>query len=413
MSCAYEDSIDKYDFLMGAVAGVFSGLLDVFFVGVPGDSILGSWTDKKTGELVMKFAKFQGYSPKGGEHDLQNAVQFLERTYKVNYDQAKSLDTDYMVDHMTMKNHHLKSIGHNPDLIGLCFSIMDQFQGKSSFMCNGKIIRIDSAYQLEGSNFVSKVYAGAGNWFGHIMSDIAGSSGAIGNGNRGSGIPIPFYQMFNMCNIGEFGQYRQPLSTIMVQVFEKGYDLRHGLAMAIPVIIGDLLTMLSWSLKRRFYHKWEWKSCIPSDNYKSYRRMQLVNKAAFCLVDGVDAYLRGGGNPVATILRMNLIAWLQLVKLILKEIFKTYGRSYSDIRADLELLNKALDEELGYLKSFDYQSWQEENDKVKEMNQRFKLESLEGIGDLAVEYCYSNNVKLKFNNIDEFKHSVINKKALW
>ena len=59
MSCTYEDSMDKYDFLMGAVAGIFSGLLDVFFVGVPGDSILGSWTDEKTGELVMKFAKFK------------------------------------------------------------------------------------------------------------------------------------------------------------------------------------------------------------------------------------------------------------------------------------------------------------------------------------------------------------------
>lgn len=408
-----DNGLDRYDFLMSAVVGVFSGLLDVFFVGKPGDGMLGKWTDTKTNNLVMKFAKLKGYTSNGGGNDQQNAMQFLERTYKVNYDQAKSIDTGYAVNHMTPKNHHLKSIGHNPDLIGLFFSILDQFQGKSSFLDNGKLIRIDSEFELEGGNFVAKVYAGAGNWFGHLMSDVAGSSGAAGAGNRGSGIPIPFYGLFNLCNFGEFGQYKQPFSTIMTQVFEQGYDLRHGAAMAIPVLINNLLTMLSWSFKRKFYHNWEWRNCIPSDDYKSYRHMQLVSNGAFCMVDGVDAYIRGKGNPIAIILHMNLIAWLQLLKLIFKEIVKMYGRSYADIAKDLEIVEQALVVELNTLKSFDYSAWQEENERVADFNRRFDLADDTEIGDLAMEYCFISGAKLKYQNFDEFKTLVQNKKALW
>jgi hypothetical protein len=400
-----EDRFDKYDLLMGAVAGIFSGLLDVFFVGTPGDSILGSWTDAKTNSIVMKFAQFKGFDNiKDDGKDMQRAIQYLEGLYPVNYDQDKSQNVGNVVRHLSASNHHVKSLGHCPDLIGLAVSIMDQFQGKSTFIddCSGKIIRINSGFELEGSNFISKVYAGAGNWFGHLMSDIAGSNGSAGRGNRGRGIPIPFYEMFEFCNFGEFGQYKQPLSTIMVQVFEKGYDLRFGVAMAIPPIIGDLLTMLSWSIKRRFYHEWDWRNCIPSDKYKSYRRIQLVNKGAFCLVDGADAAIRGHGDPIEIILRMNLIAWFQLVKLIIKELMITYGRSYEDLVKDLMVVDKALDEELVKLKSYDYVAWQEENEKVEELNKRLNLNDKLQIGNLATEYVFSSESELKYHNFDEF-----------
>lgn len=408
-----DDKVDKYDYLLGAFIGIFAGIMDVLFVGKPGDSMLGNWTDKKTNDIVMKYAQWKGYTPKNGEPNLQNAVQFLEKAYPVNYDHGKSIDTGNVISHMTPKNHHLKSLGHSPDLIGLGASILDQFQNKSTFIDNGKIIRINSEYELEGSNFVSKVYAGAGNWFGHLMSDVAGSNGAIGKGNRGSGIPIPFYNMFGLCNFGEFGQYRQPLSTIMVQVFEHGYDLRHGFAMAIPVLVGNVTTMLAWSLKRRFYHQWGWRECMPSDNYKSYRRMQLTQTTALCLVDGVDAYIRGKGNPVTVILHMNLIAWLQLVKLIIKEIMKTYGRSYADINKDLEMINTELDKELACLQAIDYQAWKLENEKMADLNRRMELADTATVGQLAFEYCFTSQVKVNYKDLNEFKALVKGKKALW
>ena len=40
-----------------------------------------------------------------------------------------------------------------------------------------------------------------------------------------------------------------------------------------------------------------------------------------CLVDGADAVIRGGGNAVLIFLRMNLIAWIRLIYLVLKELY--------------------------------------------------------------------------------------------
>ena len=59
---------------------------------------------------------------------------------------------------------------------------------------------------------------------------------------------------------------------------------------------------------------------------------------------------------------MNLLAWLRLVKLIIKELMLTYGRTYADVAHDIAVINQALDEELAYLRSIDYRAWQEENE---------------------------------------------------
>ena len=411
VSYVANDKLDKYDFLMSAVIGIFSGLMDVFFVGKPGDGMLTQWTDKKTEDLVIKFAEWQSGKSFTGENARQNAIQFLERNAKIPYDHATTAATGGMVQNLYTKNHHLKSLGHSPDLIGLAFSILDQFQNTSTFLDNGKIIRIDgTGTSLEGTNFVSKVFSGSTNWFMHLMSDVAGSSGAKG---RGSGLNIPFYEMFGFCDFGAFGQHRQTLATVMVQVFEKGYDLRHGIAMSIPVITSHLLVMMAWCFKRRFYHNWEWRSCIPSDDYKSYRRMQLINSGAFCLVDGVDAYIRGKGNPVAVVLHMNLMAWLRLVKLIIKEILLTYNKSYEDLHKEMIVINDLLESELAKLKSYDTVAWQEENEILRDFNKLIDGKDNKEIGDLALDYVFENGAKLNYSDFNEFSNLFTNNKALF
>ena len=78
---------------------------------------------------------------------------------------------------------------------------MDQFRGTATFIDNGQLITVTAESQLQGSTFVSKLFCGFTNWIGHLMSDIAGSSGASG---RGSGIPIPFYELLQTLNVGSF-----------------------------------------------------------------------------------------------------------------------------------------------------------------------------------------------------------------
>ena len=46
---------DKWDYIFAATSGVIAGLIDSFFVGMPGKSKLGNWTNSQADKLVEKF----------------------------------------------------------------------------------------------------------------------------------------------------------------------------------------------------------------------------------------------------------------------------------------------------------------------------------------------------------------------
>jgi len=74
-----------------------------------------------TDTAVQKFAKFCGWKgPKEGSDPVASAIGFLERNFKVNYDHQHGTAVGKRFD-MSTKNHHLKSLGHSPDLVGLFF----------------------------------------------------------------------------------------------------------------------------------------------------------------------------------------------------------------------------------------------------------------------------------------------------
>ena len=339
---------DKYDYLIAAFCGVATGLIDAFFVGMPHDSKLGDWTDDKVDGLVNKFAqsvwrtdKKNGLnSSKSVPEGIASAIGFLERRFKVNYDAryASDLNLGDSVFNMSAKNHHLKSLGHSPDLIGLFFSILDQFTGKSSFISDGRIIRVEpvgNEFELRGGNFISKLFSGFCNWLGHIMSDISGSSGTRGHSKngRGAGVPIPFFEMFQLCKFGSFnvnGEQKN-LAELSVKVFESGYDARHGATMVIPVVINEIMIRLLWAIKSHFYHERSWKESMPFGNKPELRHMLLVGHGSLCLVDGIDAGLRSGGNILTFSLHLNLVAWSRFAFAGLQEIRVIYNQNALDV----------------------------------------------------------------------------------
>jgi hypothetical protein len=331
---------DKYDYLIAGTCGVIGGLIDVFFVGMPGAGKLTNVADSAVDSAVEKFAGACGWvGAREGSDPTKSAISFLERNYKVNYDQATTFGTngtDGAVGNLSPKNHHLKSLGHSPDLIGLFFSILNQFTNTSSFISNGQIITIDTDnHELKGGNFIAKVFSGFVNWLGHLFSDMAGSSGASG---RGAGIPIPFYNLLLLFDVGDFGQHKQSFAKIATQVFEKGYDMRHGIAMAIPVLITELLTRLMWTCKQRFYHEKMWKECIPSASNPELRRMLLVAHGSLCLIDTGDAALKSGGDIVQFLLRTNIIGWARFGSLALKEVYAWHNTGHINAEAVDEYL---------------------------------------------------------------------------
>ena len=61
---------------------------------------------------------------------LEKVISYLEQSFPVNYDARYSsdlLDSEDITS-MSSKNHHLMSLAHSPDIIGLLFSIIDQLQ---------------------------------------------------------------------------------------------------------------------------------------------------------------------------------------------------------------------------------------------------------------------------------------------
>ncbi|UTN84505.1 hypothetical protein [Pseudomonas aeruginosa] len=322
---------DKFDYMIAGTCGLIGGLVDVLFVGLPGQGTLTHFTDDMTDKAVQTFASWNGWKgPREGKDPTASAIGFLERMYKVNYDHRHGGDVGGLFD-MSTRNHHIKSLAHSPDLVGLFFSILDQFTSTAHFVDGGRLISVDTdTFELQGSNLVAKLFCGFMNWLGHLFSDMAGSSGAQ---QRGSGIPIPFFALLQFINVGEFGKHRQTFAKIAVQVFEQGYDLRHGLAMAIPVLLSELLTRVTWVVKQRFYHQKDWSECIPSASNPELRRMLLVAHGTLCLVDGIDAAVRSGGDMIQFMLRSNIIAWVRFGTLALKELNAWYKEGKLDSSA--------------------------------------------------------------------------------
>ncbi len=370
------DKCDKYDYLVAVACGAIGGMIDIFLVGAPNDSVLGNWTDTQADNAVKGFAKISGWDPRETQKDnVASAIGYLERKFKINYDQRHSGDVGGLFN-MSAKNHHIMSLSHSPDIIGLFFSILNQFISTSSFIDNGQLITIKTdTFELQGSNLITKLFCGIANWFGHIMSDIAGSSGTRGDIGRGTGVGIPFYELFQFCKFGRFnvGKDKQDLATIAVRAFQEGYDFRFGLATAIPVVITDLSIRLVWSLRKHFHHERHIMECIPSKNHPDLRIMLLFGNGTLCVMDGIDAGVRSGGNFLVFFMRLNLIAWYRFVSIVLKEVFIRVG-ILDSLHKDIESYKRINNELILYLhelEKLDIEMFRKETDEYNNMTEIF------------------------------------------
>lgn len=316
---------DKIDYALAACSGVLCGLIDVFLIGKPGESPLGNITDKWFSDRTCDFAKLFGWD---GE-DSKSAIRFLENNFKVPYDQRGAGDAGREIFQLTPSNHHFKSLAHNPSLLGLFFSILDQFTNQSHFVSNGELISLsdaDDKFCLRGNNVVSKIFCAFLNWIGHIMSDMSGASGSV---SRGTGIPSPLWTWMNdvialKAKLGiSSNEFNKSFNDLALELFKQGYDTRFQTAQAIPVLINELLVRMIFCIRRmlRYYantpsteRTWSglWSASKPFSN-ASVDRMLTVAHGTFCLIDIGDAtarsFISGGGNfnPVEFFLRVNIV----------------------------------------------------------------------------------------------------------
>ena len=349
--------------LVAAVAcGALGGAIDILFVGAPNDGKpLEAWADKKVDGAVQRFARMTGWSPSSPEQDdVAHAIGFLEKSFKVNYDQRYGADAGHVFD-MNTRDHHFKSLAHSPDPVGLFFSLLNQFTSTASFASEGRLITIKTdvfhpedkglgkvGVELYGRNFESKVFCGFVNWIGHVMSDIAGSSVIERIPGYGMGVAAPFCELMQFCKFGEFdlGNDTGDLAELATQVFQEGYDARFALALGVPVLVTDLLIKLVWAINRHFKEKRPLTECLPTKAEDGLRTMLLVGTGTLCVMDGADALVRseGGANTVALALRVNYIAWLRLSMLVVREMGIRLG-----IKRDIEAMGTLNEEYASYL----------------------------------------------------------------
>lgn len=344
---------DRTDYLTAAFCGGIAGLVDVIFIGAPGESKLQTVGDQamdvfvqRAAQVFYKHDKREKGKPKKMPDTLEKSIGYLEQAFPVPYDARYANDlvvADEVLADMAPKNHHLKSLAHSPDPIGLVFSIIDQFgnsgAGSASFFENGKVIhavpkKTSGAFPyMEGKTFTGKLFCGFVNWLGHLISDAVGSSSTRadrpGKDGRGMGIPLPFYTLFQKFDSSK--NDHASIAEVMTQVFEQGVDARFGLTQSIPIVFQSLTINVFWMLRRKICFDLSWKECLPTNRHADFRVMQLVSNSVFCAVDGVDALLYGIGNgAVAGICRLNLIGWSRMTILGVKEVGIRIGVVFSD-----------------------------------------------------------------------------------
>lgn len=353
---------DKLDYILATSSGALCGIIDIFLVGKPGESPLGDITDKWFANRTMNFAKL--CHPNHKDFDsLESALRFLEKKFKVPYDQTGLGDAGKAVFNLNAKNHHFKSLAHNPSLLGLFFSILDQFTNSSHFITDGQLISLEKAdekWELRGNNIPSKLFCGFVNWIGHLFSDVSGSQSSARAGRRGMGIPTPLWTWTNdiiaikaALNL-PVTETDKSMNQLALDIFEKGYDTRFQTAQAIPVFVNEMLVRLIYSVRRLFKYFLEtkkeertlalmWKRCEPFSN-PTVKRMLTVAHGTFCLVDIGDAvgrsFVAGGGtfNAVEFVLRLNVVGVGRFSISLYGETKRAF--SYSSAKKEADFVSK-------------------------------------------------------------------------
>lgn len=376
---------DKYDYMIAAFCGAVCAIIDSFFVKMPSsikedNSALGKWTDKQADNFIEHLSKglwnkdskkrdeiinmFKEHKITREQRDnllkeagipynqniekapisLQQCIQYLEKKFGVNYDASSAayLESDGKLKGMRPLNHHIMSLGHLPSIIGMIFSILDQFTGKASFIDNGKLIRLVpienknsiDKFELRGNNFATKLICGFSNWLGHLCSDLVGSNTTRKEGStgRGTGLPLPLTEILQLCSfkVPDGNGDKMTISDLTIKVFENGYDVRFAAATAIPVVLNEFLIRLFWSLKSRFYHKRTWKESIPFGKHPELRRMLLVGHGVLCTIDLADAAIRSV-DMITFIMHLNVAAWTRITISGLQEVRALYKQNVIDI----------------------------------------------------------------------------------
>ena len=336
---SHVDKADKLDYAVAASSGVIAGLIDVFYVGELSLDRANAWGREQIEKVVMKVARIEGYT---GD-DLQGAIRMLEKLHP--------MAADGVAEKFGAGLHHYRDFSHHFSIGGLFFSILTQFTGLVVGTDKAGALLVEpvpeSHQQFIGKNFEEKIAFGAIEWFFHMVSDMAGSSGSL---NGGTGVPGPLLSFMKEISALPFFKdsesggtgFRQWLSkafngTLLAQRDEAGkiipgmrrrFDLRTEIGLlgeigrqSIPVVINQCIVRGFYFCRRLYREIRDLEICSVREldrialedvlpwGTPAMRRMVTVSSGVFVGVDLADAAVRAipRKNPVAFVLRVNFV----------------------------------------------------------------------------------------------------------
>lgn len=333
---------DGFDYVISACSGVLCGFIDSFFVGEFNFKDLKADSNKHINKFVEKYAKISGWN---GNGRLNSAVNYLEKKFPVEQDniwKATSISSTRL--------HHLEDLAHHPTPCGLFFAIIVSFfrcavfvdaNGQWHFelleMDKNKLVKLlipivlsgilrwlvyvaESKYfEKEGKELpkpISKLLKAiaytpaiieilkvAMNWFGHLVSDMAGSKQTAGGG---MGIPGLFLSLLKEISSLPYIKNTSLPKNISDWYSKDKIDMRAELGIAefvgkqaIPIILNECIVRTFYFVRHLIDEKqkaieWKkvnWKNIVPWAN-RTINRMLTIATSTFTAVDIADAAIR-------------------------------------------------------------------------------------------------------------------------
>lgn len=313
--------LDKYDYAFASFVGVLGGIVDILLVGTASTKTeqsgkLVQITDKAYGKAVQKYAKLNGWTgPKKDSDPTKSAIGFLERKFKVPYDARYAKDTENIIKDIAPQNHHLRSLSHSFGILGLVVGILDNLSGKATYYdLENNCIKHIPGTPINEQDQVRSIFDAVQKWFGHCMSDIAGSSGST---TRGTGLPTTLESILQRFQVGKVPISGKTANNIkyetigntITQMYEGGFDKRFATATAIPVLVCEALVRIYWFLKIHYYYGKPLKDSIPFGKDREMQRLLLITSFCFSTVDVTGAIIKGAAeqNPLTFLTSVNYV----------------------------------------------------------------------------------------------------------
>ncbi|MBQ4066719.1 MAG: hypothetical protein IJD22_03635 [Clostridia bacterium] len=339
---------DGLDYTVAVASGLITGAIDSFFGeqikeitdGFINKGLIKTAKDKKIKEEIHKAEEAARKKGKELTDDARNSIRrsVTEKfTVSDNKSEKSVLSTairyfetrnesptdnlwNYKGTSITPKSHHLDDLTHHASLIGLVASIVTQFTRKADYFdASGKHqgipITIDEKNdELFGKTVPSKIVCGTVNWFWHLASDVAGTSGKTAGG--GMGVPGPLLSLIKgfsslpiikETKLSEFANFLFTNDGVR-------FDFREEVAQSIPVLMNELFVRTFYAIRRFMMEYCEnkgfkginWKNVLPFRN-RTVIRMLTIATGTFTAFDLADAAIRSGGFNASCLMKINFV----------------------------------------------------------------------------------------------------------